>query len=317
MNHLESTIIGKNSLWRYIVMLALVFLASNIIGALPLLVASAMKSFSDPQVMSQLSANPNDFSVLGINENLLLVFLLFPFIAGLAAFALFVRPLHFRSFLSIVNGTGKIRWRRFLAGAAVWMVLTVVYFIVYLGIDPTNFSVNNKTISLVILALISLLLIPFQAAFEEVIFRGYLMQGFSILLRNRLFPIVMTSVLFGLMHSLNPEVRAFGFLAIMPQYILFGLIFGVVTILDDGIEAAMGAHAANNIFLCILVTNKSSALQTPALFEQHNVNPLTESIGLLIAGILFVLILKKLLRWDSLSILFSRIEPNENPTQIP
>jgi len=298
-------------------MVALVFLASNIIGALPLLITSTIKSFSDPQIMSQLSADPNDLSVLGISENLLLVLLLFPFIAGLAAFAVLVKPLHFRTFLKTVSGTGGIRWRRFFAGAAVWMVLTVVYFIAYLGIDPANFSINNKTISLVILAMISLLFIPFQAAFEEVIFRGYLMQGFTILIRNRLFPIVMTSVLFGLMHSLNPEVRTYGFLTMMPQYILFGLIFGVVTILDDGIEAAMGAHAANNIFLCIMVTNKSSALQTPALFEQHNVYPLTEFIGLLVAGILFVLILYKLLRWDSLSILFSRVEPNENPTQIP
>ena len=53
----------------------------------------------------------------------------------------------------------------------------------------------------------------------------------------------------------------------MPQYIVFGLIFGIITILDDGIEAAMGAHAANNIFLCIMVTNESSALQTPALYD--------------------------------------------------
>lgn len=290
-------------------MLALVFLASNIIGSLPLLITSATKSFSDPQVMSRLSADPNDFSVSGISENLLLVFLLFPFIAGLAAFAALVKPLHFRTFLDTVSGREEIRWRRFFAGAMVWMVLMVVYFIAYLRIDPGNFSVNNKTISLVILALISLLLIPFQAAFEEVIFRGYLMQGFSILIRNRLFPMVMTSVLFGLMHSLNPEVRAFGFLTMMPQYILFGLIFGAVTILDDGIEVAMGAHAANNIFLCIMVTNKSSALQTPALFEQHNVYPLTEFIGLLVAGILFVLILKKILIWNDLSILYSRIEP--------
>ena len=62
----------------------------------------------------------------------------------------------------------------------------------------------------------------------------------------------------------------------MPQYVLFGLIFGIITVLDDGIEAAIGAHAANNIFLCIMVTNDSSALQTPAVYEQHNIYPWTE-----------------------------------------
>ena len=78
---------------------------------------------------------------------------------------------------------------------------------------------------------------------------------------------MMTSVLFGLMHAFNPEVEEFGFFTMMPQYILFGLIFGIVTILDDGIEAAIGAHAANNIFLCIMVTHNSSALQTPAVYR--------------------------------------------------
>ena len=99
----------------------------------------------------------------------------------------------------------------------------------------------------------------------------------------------MTSVLFGLMHSLNPEVKEFGFLTMMPQYILFGLIFGIITIMDDGIEAAMGAHAANNIFLCIMVTNKASALQTPALYEQINIYPWTEFAGLFFTGIVFII----------------------------
>ena len=83
------------------------------------------------------------------------------------------------------------------------------------------------------------------------------------IVKNRWFPLIMTSILFGLMHGLNPEVKEFGLLTMMPQYILFGLIFGIITILDDGIEAAMGAHAANNIFLCIMVTNKVISIANP------------------------------------------------------
>ena len=161
---------------------------------------------------------------------------------------------------------------------------------------------------MIFLILISLVFIPFQAALEEVVFRGYLMQGFAVIVRKRWFPLVITSVLFGLLHSFNPEVRDFGFFTMMPHYIIFGLIFGVITILDDGIEAAMGAHAANNIFLCIMVTQKSSTLQTASLYEQHNVYPWTEFVGLLLTGILFILILKVLFRWRGFSPLLSRIE---------
>jgi membrane protease YdiL (CAAX protease family) len=196
-------------------------------------------------------------------------------------------------------------------------MLSALYLFLNIKLDPSNFTLNNKTVSLISLTLISLLFIPFQAAFEEVLFRGYLMQGFATVLRNRWFPLIMTSFLFGLMHAFNPEVKEFGFLTMMPQYILFGLIFGVITILDDGIEAAMGAHTANNIFLCIMVTNQSSALQTPALYEQHTIYPWTEFTALLFTGVAFVLILKIIFKWDDFSLLFREVHVEKATNYIP
>jgi membrane protease YdiL (CAAX protease family) len=102
----------------------------------------------------------------------------------------------------------------------------------------------------------------------------------------------------------------------MPQYILFGLIFGIVTILDDGIEVAMGAHTANNIFLCIMVTNESSALQTPALYEQLKIFPWTEFIALLLMGIVFIFVLKIIFRWKDFSLFFREVKPPETVSQI-
>jgi membrane protease YdiL (CAAX protease family) len=317
MNHLESTFSGRNNLWRYIVMIAAVIIASNTIGAVPLLIGMLVKSASTPEVFSQLAANPNDYSVLGLDQNILLIMMIFPFIAGLAAFILLVKPLNERTFKATINGTGKIRWNRFFISGFVWLILSALYLFIYLNFNPSNFTINNRSISLVILIVISVLLFPFQAAFEEVIFRGYLMQGFSTVLRSRWFPLVMTSIFFGLMHALNPEVKEFGFFTMMPQYILFGLIFGVITIMDDGIEAALGAHAANNIFVCITVTNKASALQTPALYEQTNIYPWTEFVGLLLTGIIFITILRIIFKWDDFSLIFSEVKALKSPDQIP
>jgi hypothetical protein len=151
------------------------------------------------------------------------------------------------------------------------------------------------------------LFVPFQAALEEVVFRGYLMQGFALLLKNRWFPLIITSVLFGLLHAFNPEVKEFGFFTMIPQYISFGLFFGLAAILDDGIEVSMGAHAANNIFLCIMVTSESSSLKTPALYLQATTNPGSEFVGLILSGILFIWILKLIFKWD-FSNLFSNID---------
>lgn len=288
-------------------MIAAVLLASNTIGALPLLIAIAARSVSNPAVLSTISANPGDYSVLGLDPNVGLTMMLFPFIAGLAAFVLLIKPLNSRTFVNTINGTGKIRWNRFFISALIWTLLSAGYLFLYIKVDPSNFSINNKTLSLIALSAVSLLLIPFQATFEEILFRGYLMQGFATLVRNRWFPLVMTSILFGLLHAFNPEVKEYGFFTMIPQYILFGLIFGIITIVDDGIEAAMGAHAANNAFLCIMVTNKSSALQTPALYVQNSVFPWTEFAGLLITGALFILILKILFKWNDFSVLFKKI----------
>ena len=292
-------------------MFAAILIVSNTIGAVPLLIATLIKSASNPAVFSQLAANPNDFSVIGLSQNTGFVMMLFPFIAGLIAFILLIKPLNNRTLRITINGSGGIRWNRFFISGTVWMIISALYLMLYLKVDPSNFSINNKTSSLIILSIVSVLFIPFQAAFEEVLFRGYLMQGFAALVKNRWFPVIMTSILFGLMHGFNPEIKEFGFFTMMPQYITFGLIFGIITILDDGIEAAMGAHTANNIFLCIMVTNRSSALQTHALFEQFNIHPWTEFLALVITGIIFVLILKIIFKWDKFSLLFERIRVNK------
>ncbi len=207
-----------------------------------------------------------------------------------------------------LNGTSKFRWNRFFISLLIWLGLSALYFIFYLKLDPENFTLNNKSFSLIILAIISIVFIPFQAAFEEVLFRGYLMQGFTAILGKRWFPLIMTSILFALLHGLNPEVKEYGFLTMMPQYILFGLIFGIITILDDGVEAAIGAHTANNAFLCIMVTSKSSALQTAALYEQQRLYPWVELVALLAVGLIFIFILKIIFRWKGFSLLAGDVE---------
>jgi len=312
MNHLESSFTGKNAFWRYSIMVIAIFAATNTIGSIPLIISM----IAHPESVTKLAENPTDLSVLGIDPILGLVALLFPFIIGLGAFILLVKPLNLRSFMAVINGTNSFRWNRFFISAIVWAAISALYLFISLKLDPGNFTLNNTSKTLIPLIIISVLLVPFQASFEEVLFRGYLMQGFSVIIRNRFFPLIMTSLLFGLMHGLNPEIKEFGFWTMMPQYITFGIIFGVMTILDDGIESAMGAHSANNAFLCIMVTTKSSALQTPAVFQQHNIQPWIEFISMLMMGVLIIVILKLIFRWKSFSTLFSAISPEKQEIQI-
>lgn len=273
------------------------FAASNLIGALPLLIVIAINTAADPSLLDAAVDNPADLSIYGIDPNLALILMVFPFIIGLLTIILLMKPLHGRSFMSIINGASSYRWSRFFISFLLWSLFMAIYLLVNLKLDPSNFTIHNTTKSLIVLAIISLALIPFQAAFEEVLFRGYLMQGIGVVTKNKWVPLLVSSILFGLLHGLNPEIKEFGFFTMMPQYITFGFLFGLITVLDNGIELALGAHAANNIFLSVFVTQKSSTLQTAALFEQQEVHPWAEYIYLIVLSAMFVAALYMIYKW--------------------
>ncbi len=115
------------------------------------------------------------------------------------------------------------------------------------------------------LVVVSLVLIPLQTSFEELFFRGYLMQCLGTLSKNRWVPLVITSVFFGSMHAFNPEVEKMGAF-ILVFYIATGFLFGMVTLLDEGLEIALGMHAINNIIAAVFITSDWSVFQTDALF---------------------------------------------------
>jgi hypothetical protein len=63
---------------------------------------------------------------------------------------------------------------------------------------------------------------------------------------------------------MNPEVSKMGY-SILIYYIGTGLVLGIITLMDDGIELALGFHAANNLIGALLVTSSWSVFQTHSL----------------------------------------------------
>lgn len=139
---------------------------------------------------------------------------------------------------------------------------------------------------------------PFQTSIEELLFRGYLAQGVARWTKSRWWALIIPSVLFALMHLANPEVKEYGFWLSMPQYLIMGLMLGLISILDDGIELALGIHFINNALTALLVTHEASALQTDALFLLHDLDPVASLISISVASILVILILQRIYKWD-------------------
>ncbi|MDR1743060.1 MAG: CPBP family intramembrane metalloprotease [Dysgonamonadaceae bacterium] len=318
MKFLERALDGQNKFWKYLVMFIAVYFGGNLIGGIPL-VAVMMVAFAKLGYMPPIANNGMpDLSALNLPSSVTLALMIFVFAAVLIAFALLVKPMHRRTLAETINGRKKIRWNRICMGMLVWGVISVAGMAISYAISPQDFEWQFRPWQFLSLLAVVIVLLPFQTTCEEVLFRGYLAQGIGAGTHNRWMALAIPSVLFALLHTANPEVREFGFWMMMPQYLLIGLFFGLISILDDGIELALGAHFINNALAALITTHESSTLQTDALFKM-TVEKVTGTDILVCAAwtALGLLILWRIYKWD-FRILNRRIEAHLPPVpQIP
>ncbi len=162
-----------------------------------------------------------------------------------------------------------------------------------------------------ILAAIALIMVPLQTSFEEYLFRGYLMQGLGVMAGNRWVPLIITSVIFGGLHMWNPEVEKLGYI-IMFYYIGTGLLLGIMTLMDEGLELALGFHAGNNLVGALLVTADWTAFETNSVLKDVSEPSagLDILLPLVIVYPIFLFLMAKTYRWkDWGEKLFGKVEP--------
>ena len=75
----------------------------------------------------------------------------------------------------------------------------------------------------------------------------------------------VASLIFGCLHFYNPEVEKLGY-GLIIYYVGTGLFLGILTLMDGGIELALGFHAANNLVTALLVTSSWTVFQTESIF---------------------------------------------------
>ncbi len=270
---LKSAHIGLNRWWRYLLTLLLVFIGV-VVGQIPLLIVASAKLLKSGASTEEMDAahEEMDFEEMGIEQKMGFLLAIVGFVGALLALWLCVKYIHRKPFQILITPFTKIDWRKIVFAFGFWMLLAAWgEFISYL-LAPETYSLQFQADKFFVLMLISLLLLPLQTSCEELVFRGYLMQGLSLIVRWRWIPLLVTSVAFGLMHFANPEVQKFGLGVSMAYYIGVGLFLGILTLMDDSLELALGIHAATNIFASLFVTFDESALQTAALFHTSEVN---------------------------------------------
>ncbi|GAB5563055.1 MAG: CPBP family intramembrane metalloprotease [Winogradskyella sp.] len=253
MNYIQQAYKGQREIW-------MVILTTALVGGVFLL-NFIYYLFADPgELDAAYEIMKNIPPIISLTMNLI------PFVVLLGLLFLLVKYVHQRSILSLTTARDKVDYGRVFFSFMMITIFTVGSFLIAYSADSSELMLQFDPMKFGILFLVSILLFPFQIGLEEYLFRGYLMQHIGIIVKNRWFPLILTSILFGIAHSANPEVAAIGFWKMMIFYIGTGLLLGIMTLMDDGLELALGFHLGNNLLAALLVTADWTALQTDAIF---------------------------------------------------
>lgn len=249
--------------WRYLVGTLLIILGV-IIFSVPHTLAVLLKTMDGSADMSKL--DDMNYLMTLFESNLNLVFMLLPFAGGLLVLVFVAKLLHKQTFVQLTTTRKKIDWGRFWFALLLWGIISTGFVGLDFVTNPEDYINNFKLQPFLLLCILAVILVPLQTSFEEYLFRGYLMQGIGVLVKNKWLPLILTSVTFGMLHIANPEIEQLGYILLI-YYIGTGLFLGIVTLMDDGLELALGFHLANNLFTALLVTSDWTAFQTHSVFK--------------------------------------------------
>ena len=253
---------SKHNWWLYLAGLAIIFIVV-LLGQIPYAIVLIAKAFESGVDLQKLESSE---AMRLLESNLNLFLLLLSYAAGFLAVLFVVKTLHKQSIRSLTTSRTKIDWKRFWFAFLFWGIISSGLVLVDHYTSPENYVFNFELVPFLILAVIAIVLVPLQTSFEEYLFRGYLMQGIGVLCKNRWLPLIITSVAFGLLHIANPEIEKLGYILLV-HYIGTGFFLGIITLMDEGLELALGFHAANNLFTALLVTADWTAFQTNSLLK--------------------------------------------------
>lgn len=201
-----------------------------------------------------------------VGVNIAFILLVGPLSAMCIGLLFWVKYVHQQSLLSFTTSRIKVDWKRIFFSFFLWAGFLMSTILIAYSTNPQNYVYNFKPIPFFVFLFLALILIPLQTSFEEYFFRGYLMQGIGLAAKSRWVPFLFTSIAFGLMHIGNPEVGKMGYI-ILIYYIGTGFFLGILTLMDDGLELALGFHAANNLIGALLLTSDWSAFQTHSILK--------------------------------------------------
>ena len=278
---------GKTEWWRYLFGFAVVLFFWFVLGSLvPVALVFVAMFDGDPATSIDMTTG----FVSGIDPMVNFVSLNLSFVVMIAGLLLTVKFVHKRPFRSLITPFKRLNRTRLLQGFVVYLLLVALSSIVEYLTAPDIYTFTLDWQRFLPFVLLILLFTPIQTTAEELFFRGYLLQTTGHFSRNFVALSLFNGFIFMVPHLTNPEVSS-GPLLLSLYYWGIGAFFAFITLRDNGLELAIGAHAANNMYAAIFANYTNSVLPTDSIFTVTELNPLFGLLSFVVIAALFYLVL--------------------------
>ena len=286
INFLDNAVQGKNSWVRYFLTIVISVIGGTFASLLFIVLFMLIYFLS-----AGISGVDVQMNILNYNPLLILVLVGISYGIYSLLFYLCIRFIHKKKFLSLINTGKNIKWNRILKGAGLWMGIMGIFTLVSLMFHESNLSLNFNPGSFLLLLILSFLVFPIQASFEEIFFRGYLMQAIGLITKKPVVPIILTSLIFGVIHFFNGTNVTTSITIVFSATIL-GLMLGIIVLGENGLETAMGAHIANNMYVAVVFNTSDSGLGgLPSLITTETTDPLSGIPWLILMASVMIIII--------------------------
>lgn len=276
MNFIQQAYKGRNSWPYYLGGILVVIFGWQFVGIIPLTVTAALHS-SD---IGEFTRAANDsFMGLGINKNLFLFVMILMFAVGLLFLFLTIKYIHKRAIKTLITSRAVIDWKRFWFGFITFGIVALIVTFLGIFLSPENYTWNFKPVPFFTLVAISFLFLPLQTSFEELLFRGYFMQGLGVASSNKKFPLIVSyilcSVLLFIYLNTTYEIKL-----LLNLFIFSGLtiLLGVLLSLKF-IDKLYNSRLYKNIFSVLSRYSTPLIITSVAFGLLHGANPEVEKLG--------------------------------------
>ena len=292
-----ASLYGNNGWQQWVACCLGIVLIWQLIGVLPLVAICGIVNYLEFQ---EYTCRTDSLSITGPSHVPGFTLSILPFVIGLIGMFYLLKWIHGKKLVNCLTGRKKIDFERVLFAMFIVAFMSGISLLIELSSETgtsarAEITRNPVDINFLFLAIVALFFVPIQAGLEEIFFRGYILQGISLISKSKIFLILSTSAIFTVVHLANPEPWEYGVYTYATTIFMLGTFMGLITLLDGGLELAIGFHTMNNLWSFLIVGLETSVISTPALFIL-SIEKL-ELIPTVIPGIIQFMLLTGIFGW--------------------